>query len=132
MHASLSALGPGDLSGDGRLLFAAYGVRLFAYGALSVALGPHLAALGLGPAAIGAILTSVARMAGAALAPALAGATPAAPALGLPFYIAGGLKITDDLSMLAAFRDVKPPEEAGRVATPSRGRIRSTDRVSNS
>lgn len=60
-------------------------------------------------------ITSVARTAAAALAPALAGASLAVPALGLPFYIAGGLKITYDLSILAVFRNVRPPEEAGRA-----------------
>lgn len=57
-------------------------------------------------------LTSVARNASAAVAPALAGAALAVPALGLPFLIAGGLKIVYDLAILAAFRDVRPPEES--------------------
>jgi MFS family permease len=46
------------LSRDGRLLFATYGVRTFAYGFLSVILGPSLAARGFGPAAIGGIFTA--------------------------------------------------------------------------
>ncbi len=60
-------------------------------------------------------ITSVARTAAASLAPALAGSALFVPALGLPFFIAGGLKITYDLSILAVFRDVRPPEEAGRA-----------------
>lgn len=59
-------------------------------------------------------LTQVARTAAAALAPGFAGATLAAPALGLPFLIAGGLKIAYDLAILVAFRHVKPPEEETR------------------
>ena len=59
-------------------------------------------------------LTSVARNGAAAVAPAFAGATLASPALGLPFLIAGGLKIVYDLAILAAFRKLRPPEEATR------------------
>jgi MFS family permease len=55
----------GGLSADGRLLFAAYAVRMFAYGFLSVVLGPYLAALGLSPTTIGWIFT--ASLAGGAL-----------------------------------------------------------------
>ena len=69
--------------------------------------------------AVAAGLTAVARNAGAAVAPALAGATLAAPALGIPFLIGGGLKILYDLAILALFRNVRPPEElAGRVGSP--------------
>jgi MFS family permease len=56
-------------------------------------------------------ITSVARSAAAAAAPAFAGATLAVPALGLPFLIAGSLKIVYDLAILATFRDIRPPEE---------------------
>ncbi len=63
-------------------------------------------------------LTSVARNAAAAVAPALAGTTLAAPALGLPFLIAGGLKIAYDLAIFATFRSIRPPEEA--LHAPSR------------
>jgi len=54
---------------------------------------------------------SVARNAAAAAAPAFAGATLAVPALGLPFLLAGGLKIVYDLLIFATFRRVRPPEE---------------------
>jgi MFS family permease len=46
------------LSLDGRLLFAACGVRSFAYGFLSVILGLHLDAIGLSVTAIGSIFTA--------------------------------------------------------------------------
>ena len=57
-------------------------------------------------------ILSVARNAGAALAPLFTGAVLAAPSLGLPFLLAGGLKVVYDLSIFAVFRKVKPPEEA--------------------
>jgi MFS family permease len=59
-------------------------------------------------------LSSVARNSALALAPAFAGATLAVPALGLPFLIAGSLKIAYDLALFAVFRDVRPPEEQAR------------------
>ncbi|MGZ8450648.1 MAG: MFS transporter [Candidatus Binatia bacterium] len=55
---------------------------------------------------------SVARNAGAAVAPLFTGAMLAVPALGLPFLLAGGIKIVYDLWIFAVFRDVKPPEES--------------------
>ena len=66
-------------------------------------------------------LTNVTRNTAAAIAPAFAGATLAIPSLGLPFLIAGGLKITYDLLLLAMFRRVKPPEERA-AAVGVRGR----------
>jgi predicted MFS family arabinose efflux permease len=62
-------------------------------------------------------ITSVTRNAAAAVAPAFAGATLATPALGLPFLLAGGLKIVYDLAILAIFRKVRPPEETTRLRT---------------
>jgi len=56
-------------------------------------------------------ILSVARNTGAALAPLCTGAILAAPALGLPFLFAGGIKIVYDLWIFAVFRHVKPPEE---------------------
>jgi MFS family permease len=61
-------------------------------------------------------LTGVARNLAAGVAPALAGATLAIPALGLPFVLAGSLKIVYDLALLWRFRGVRPPEEAARSA----------------
>jgi MFS family permease len=57
---------------------------------------------------------SVARNTGAALAPLFTGAILANPSLGLPFLLAGGLKIAYDLWLFAVFRYVKPPEEIVR------------------
>jgi len=54
---------------------------------------------------------SVARNAGAAIAPLFTGVILAAPALGLPFLLAGGIKIVYDLGIFTVFRHVKPPEE---------------------
>jgi MFS family permease len=58
-------------------------------------------------------ILSVARNAGAALAPLFTGAILAKPSLGLPFLLAGALKIIYDVWIFAVFRKVKPPEEAG-------------------
>jgi MFS family permease len=54
---------------------------------------------------------SVARNGGAAIAPLFTGAILAAPAIGLPFLLAGGMKIIYDVWIYAVFRAVKPPEE---------------------
>jgi predicted MFS family arabinose efflux permease len=54
---------------------------------------------------------AVARNAASAVAPALAGLTLAHPAIGVPFLVAGGLKIIYDLTLLGVFRRVRPPEE---------------------
>jgi hypothetical protein len=59
-------------------------------------------------------LSSVARNSATAIAPAFSGATLAVPALGLPFLIAGSLKIVYDLALFAIFRKVRPPEEQAR------------------
>ncbi|HMA80817.1 MAG TPA: MFS transporter, partial [Candidatus Binatia bacterium] len=56
-------------------------------------------------------ILSVARNAGAALAPLLTGAVLAVPSLGLPFLLAGGLKVVYDLWIFAVFRKIKPAEE---------------------
>jgi len=56
-------------------------------------------------------ILSVARNAGAAVAPVFTGSMLAVPALGLPFLLAGGLKIIYDLWIFAIFRNVRPPEE---------------------
>ena len=56
-------------------------------------------------------IMSVARNVGAAIAPLFTGTVLAAPSLGLPFLLAGGLKIIYDLWIFALFRHVRPPEE---------------------
>jgi MFS family permease len=60
-------------------------------------------------------ILSVARNAGAALAPLFTGVILANPAFGLPFLFAGGLKVVYDLWIFALFRKVKPPEEKTRA-----------------
>lgn len=62
-------------------------------------------------------LTGLARNVGAGLAPALAGQALAGAWPGLPFLVAGTLKVIYDLAIWLAFRRVRPPEEQAR-ATP--------------
>ena len=62
-------------------------------------------------------VTGIARTTGAAISPALSAplvASASASIAGLPFLIAGGLKIVYDLSLWAAFRAHPAPEEAAR------------------
>jgi MFS family permease len=61
-------------------------------------------------------VTGVARTLGGAAAPALAGLLLERSLLAAPFVAAGLLKLAYDLLLLAAFRRVRPPEEAGRVS----------------
>ena len=57
-------------------------------------------------------VTSIARSVGATLSPAITGQLLAVPGLiGVPFMIAGGLKIVYDLLVWRGFRAIKPPEE---------------------
>ena len=57
-------------------------------------------------------VTGIARTTGAALSPSIAGPLLASSGLmGLPFFIAGGLKIVYDVLLYRSFRSVKPPEE---------------------
>ena len=56
-------------------------------------------------------LTNVARSAASAVSPVLAGWAIGAAALGVPFFVAGGLKIVYDVLIYATFRGVRPPEE---------------------
>lgn len=56
-------------------------------------------------------ITNVARTAASAAAPVLSGAAMGAGALGLPFILAGGLKILYDALIYVTFRGVHPPEE---------------------
>ena len=60
-----------------------------------------------------ASVTAVPRSLAAAASPALAGALFAAGYQIWPLLLCGGLKIAYDLMLLAAFRNVKPPEETG-------------------
>jgi MFS family permease len=57
-------------------------------------------------------VTAIARSVGAALSPALTGILLASPALlGVPFLLAGGLKVIYDLLLYREFQAIKPPEE---------------------
>ncbi len=57
-------------------------------------------------------VTSIARSAGASLAPALAGSLlGAASLISAPFILAGGLKLIYDLTLWRQFHALKPPEE---------------------
>lgn len=57
-------------------------------------------------------ILSVARNAGAAVAPLFTAPILSAPSVGLPFILAGGLKIVYDLWVFVLFRKMRPPEEA--------------------
>jgi MFS family permease len=57
-------------------------------------------------------VTTIARSVGASFSPALSGLILAVPGLyGLPFFLAGGLKIVYDLLLYRGFKAIKPPEE---------------------
>jgi MFS family permease len=59
-------------------------------------------------------VTGVARSVGAALSPLLAVALLGEPSLmGLPFFLAGGLKIVYDLLLYRSSRGLRPAEESG-------------------
>jgi MFS family permease len=62
-----------------------------------------------------ASVTAVPRSLASAASPALAGALFSAGLLAWPLVLCGGLKILYDLMLLAAFRNVRPPEEDSRV-----------------
>ena len=59
-------------------------------------------------------ITNVARTTAAAISPAFVGIAFSAGVLGLPFFVAGGLKILYDGLIYATFRGVHPPEETRR------------------
>ena len=61
--------------------------------------------------------TNVARTAASAVSPVLSGAAVGVGALGLPFFVAGGLTVLYDGLVYLTFRDVHPPEEEARHAT---------------
>jgi MFS family permease len=64
-----------------------------------------------GERAAAASVTAVPRSLAAALGPLLAGHLLAASGFGWPLVLGGGLKIAYDLTLLAMFRNVRPPEE---------------------
>ena len=63
---------------------------------------------------------NLARVTATAASPALAGFAFSVAALGLPFFLAGGLKVAYDLLIWRAFRGIRPPEEEAR-RRPSAG-----------
>jgi predicted MFS family arabinose efflux permease len=66
-------------------------------------------------------VTGVARTTGAAIAPVFAGLLFARPSLiGVPFFIAGTLKIVYDLLLYRGFVALPPPEERARLAARDR------------
>jgi predicted MFS family arabinose efflux permease len=67
-----------------------------------------------GERAAAASITAVPRSLASALGPVLAGHLLAASGFGWPLVLGGGLKIAYDLTLLALFRNVRPPEERER------------------
>ncbi|MDE2290682.1 MAG: MFS transporter, partial [Elusimicrobia bacterium] len=60
-------------------------------------------------------ITGVARTAGAAISPSLAGMLLAAPALlSAPFFLSGAVKIVYDVLLYRNFQSLKPAEEVAR------------------
>jgi MFS family permease len=55
-------------------------------------------------------ITTIARSAGAAVAPALGGLVLGV-SLAAPFVVSGGLKVVYDLLLYRGFRAIRPPEE---------------------
>jgi hypothetical protein len=68
-----------------------------------------------------ASVTAVPRSLAAAASPMLAGSLLAVSGFGWPLVIGGGLKIAYDLTLLAMFRKVRPPEESADRARRSVG-----------
>jgi predicted MFS family arabinose efflux permease len=67
-------------------------------------------------------VTGIARSLGVAAAPLFAGPLYASAALaGLPFLVAGGLKIVYDLLLYRSFRALRPPEEREAPGQPGPG-----------
>jgi predicted MFS family arabinose efflux permease len=61
-------------------------------------------------------LTNVARSAASALSPTVTGWAFSVAALGLPFFVAGAIKVAYDLLVFVSFRDLRPPEEQRHAA----------------
>ena len=61
-------------------------------------------------------LTNVARSTASAISPAITGWAFSVAALGLPFFLAGAMKIAYDLLVFFSFRGLRPPEEQGRAS----------------
>jgi MFS family permease len=72
-------------------------------------------------------ITNGVRSIAKAVSPAFTGLAFSVAALGLPFYLAGGLKISYDLLMYATFRHVRPPEEEARHQSKLAASIRDAE-----
>jgi MFS family permease len=59
-------------------------------------------------------VTTTARSAASAAGPLVTGALLGASLYGVPFFLAGGLKLVYDLALYFSFRALKPPEEQAR------------------
>jgi predicted MFS family arabinose efflux permease len=59
-------------------------------------------------------ITNVARTTASAISPVFVGMAFSAGVLGLPFFVAAGLKLAYDGLIYATFRGVRPPEESRR------------------
>jgi hypothetical protein len=62
-------------------------------------------------------VTNGARSIAKGMSPVLSGLAFSVAALGLPFFLAGSLKIVYDLLIYGAFRHVRPPEEEAHHQT---------------
>ena len=76
--------------------------------------------------AASADILSVSRNTGAAIAPLFTAFTLVNPMLGMPFLLAGGLKIVYDLWIFTVFQNLRPPEEESAIRVP-RGPMRDPD-----
>lgn len=59
-------------------------------------------------------ITNTARTVAGAFAPVISGAAFSVAAFGIPFFVAGAIKIAYDGLVYATFKDVRPPEEEAR------------------
>lgn len=66
-------------------------------------------------------ILNIARVSATALSPVLAGAAFGVAALGIPFFVSGGLKVVYDLTLWRTFRGLRPPEEELRRAARAAG-----------
>jgi MFS family permease len=73
-----------------------------------------MAVVSPGERAAAASITSVPRSLASSVSPLIAGYLLGVSTFGWPLVLAGGIKIVYDLSLLATFRTVRPPEEAAR------------------
>jgi sugar phosphate permease len=59
-------------------------------------------------------ITNASRAVSSAISPVLTGLAFSLAALGLPFIVAGVMKVAYDLLLYVRFRDLRPPEEISR------------------